>query len=466
MWENRISSHFNKELVETNLRHDAKKDQRFVLYWMQQSQRVIYNHALYYAINEANRLKMPLVVFFSVVNSYPDANERHYMFMMEGLVEVEQQLKALGINFVIALGSPEQTIRELLDDTYLLVMDKGYMKLQRNWRSEVASIAEMSDVLGCVEIESDLVIPIEMASDKEEYMARTIRPKIERQLYRVEQQLVLPELHNKTPIEIQHSSELSLKDYTAWIQDLPINHTIKKSNYFTGGRSHGIKLLDNFILDKLEDYGACNSPEFDCSSKLSLYLHFGQLSALEIFHRLNTQQQFNESKQKFLEQLIIRRELAYNYCYYRNDYDQFQSMTNSWAYITMALHCHDQRDYVYSKEALIGCNTHDPYFNAAMREMILTGFMHGYMRMYWCKKIIEWSITHEEAYQVALELNNTYFIDGRDPNSYTGVGWCFGLHDQGFKERPVFGKLRYMSEDGLKRKFNMDAYIQRVNELT
>ena len=130
-------------------------------------------------------------------------------------------------------------------------------------------------------------------------------------------------------------------------------------------------------------------------------------------------------------------------------------MTDGWAYQTMAMHRDDEREYIYTLEELIKCNTHDPYWNDAMREMVETGYMHNYMRMYWCKKILEWSPSYQEAYEHAIYLNNRYFIDGRDPNGYTGVAWCFGKHDHGWKERPIFGKLRYMNANGLKRKFKM-----------
>ena len=161
----------------------------------------------------------------------------------------------------------------------------------------------------------------------------------------------------------------------------------------------------------------------------------------------------------------MRRELAFNFVYYREGYDAFETMTNPWAYRTMDLHNGDVRPYLYNLEALENFATHDIYWNTAMKEMVITGYMHNYMRMYWCKKIIEWTPNFKKAYETAIYLNNKYFIDGRDPNSYTGVAWCFGIHDRGWRERHVFGTLRYMNAQGLKRKFDMEKYIERVDKL-
>jgi len=197
-----------------------------------------------------------------------------------------------------------------------------------------------------------------------------------------------------------------------------------------------------------------------------MYLHFGQISALEIYNVISKSdvlnQQAQSAKNQFLEQLIVRRELAINYVTYREGYDNFDTMTNAWAYQTMGIHQWDKRDYLYTQEQMVLGQTHDDYFNTCMLEMVRTGFMHGYMRMYWCKKIIEWTLTHREAYKIAVTLNNRYFIDGRDANSYTGIAWCFGLHDQGFRERAIFGKLRYMNDAGLRRKFDMNQYSRRI----
>jgi deoxyribodipyrimidine photo-lyase len=165
------------------------------------------------------------------------------------------------------------------------------------------------------------------------------------------------------------------------------------------------------------------------------------------------------------EQVFVRRELAFNFVYYNHQYDQFDHMTEPWAYLTMDNHQDDYRPHLYTKEQLEKADTHDPYFNAAMDEMRFSGYMHNYMRMYWAKKIIEWSNSYKEAYETTLYLNNKYFLDGRDPNSYTSVAWNYGRHDRAWTERPILGKLRYMNDKGLERKFDMSKYIQYVESI-
>jgi deoxyribodipyrimidine photo-lyase len=200
-----------------------------------------------------------------------------------------------------------------------------------------------------------------------------------------------------------------------------------------------------------------------------MYLHFGQISSLELLERvylaLEQGQLKGESFDQYIEQLLIRRELAFNYVFYHQGYDSFETMTENWAYQTMNAHEFDHKDYLYDLETLETYQTHDVYFNAAMKQMVKTGYMHNYMRMYWAKKIIEWSPSFKKAYETTIYLNNKYFIDGRDPNSYAGVAWCFGKHDRAWTEREIFGKLRYMNAKGLERKFNINQYVNDMNAL-
>jgi deoxyribodipyrimidine photo-lyase len=198
---------------------------------------------------------------------------------------------------------------------------------------------------------------------------------------------------------------------------------------------------------------------------MSPYLHFGQISPLYIALQIRKARGINKAnKEAYLEELIVRRELSMNYCYYNPEYDSYSGLPD-WAKKTLKAHRGDKREYVYSIEDLEDAQTHDPYWNAAQREMVLTGKMHNYMRMYWGKKLIEWSATPEQAFKCALYLNNRYELDGRDPNSFTGVAWCFGKHDRPWSERPIFGSVRYMNAAGLERKFDMEAYIRKIENL-
>ncbi len=468
----------NRVMIYQSAKDKARTDRKFCVYWMQQSQRTHYNHALEYAIEVANRLDLFLVVYFGLTTNYPEANLRHYGFMMEGLSEVVKDLDDKGIGWVIADASPEIGIIPLLADTEVLVMDKGYMGIQRIWRKDVINKTKDAGVSGIYEVESDLIVPIETASDKEEYAARTIRPKIMKKLNDyarpIESKILRKSwikeeenyLKKQYPL-FKGEESFNWKDY---LEASPVSKEIGYSPVYKGGYSQAIICLEAFMEEGLYHYDDSNTPAKDYTSKMSLYLHFGQISSLEIYIRIMDYASVNPVSQKaldgYIEQLVVRRELAFNYCYYRKGYDRFETMTYPWAYDSMKVHELDYRPIVYSLEILEAYDTHDPYWNVSMKEMVETGYMHNYMRMYWCKKIIEWSPSHEIAYQWAIYLNNKYFIDGRDANSYVGVAWCFGLHDHGWKEREIFGKLRYMNDKGLRRKFDMEAYIERINELT
>ncbi len=441
---------------------------QYVIYWMQQSQRVHYNHALERAIQIANQQNLPLLVFFGLTANYPDANQRHYVFMLEGLKEVKHILKTFHINFVVKYGSPEKALIPFLEDAHTLVMDQGYLKHQRTWRSFVLSyVKDHALNINIDVVDTDLIVPVEVASNKAEYGAYTIRPKIKKLYASFRDFSRISTLKNQTDLQIPSDDDLS--DINQTIRNLHLEHTLAPSVVFHGGYTQASQLFFDFLNKKINRYPESNDPSLDLTSKLSLYLHFGQISSLEILDRLfmalNSGQIEGEGFDAFVEQLLIRRELAFNYVYYQKGYDQFETMTEHWAYETMRIHDLDERPYLYSKEVIENQKTHDPYFNAAMKQMVITGYMHNYMRMYWAKKIMEWTPSFKEAYETILYLNNHYFIDGRDPNSYTGVAWCFGKHDRAWTERKVFGKLRYMNAQGLERKFDIKAYVHQMDTL-
>ncbi|MCZ2845589.1 MAG: deoxyribodipyrimidine photolyase, partial [Candidatus Bathyarchaeota archaeon] len=242
---------------------------------------------------------------------------------------------------------------------------------------------------------------------------------------------------------------------------LGIDKGIKKVPNFQGGNSVAKKHLEIFLKNKLDKYDELrNDPSLDFLSNMSPYLHFGQISPLYI--ALKVQDIESPGKNAYLEELIIRRELSINYIFYNHNYDNLNGLP-AWSKETLRQHEKDQRDYIYSKSELENAETHDPYWNAAQNEMKLKGKMHGYMRMYWGKKIIEWSQSPQKAYKIALHLNDKYELDGRDSNGYTGIAWCFGKHDRPWKERKIFGKVRYMSAGGLERKFNIEKYANKFS---
>jgi len=408
----------------------------YVLYWMQASQRVECNHALEYAVRQANERKEPLVVYFGLTDTYPEANERHYSFMLEGLNEVRLSLKDRGIAMVVRHNSPELGAVELARKASITVCDRGYLRIQKKWRQYAAEHIECP----LLQVESDVVVPVETASEKEEYSAATFRRKLHR---------VLP-IYLK-PMEEQaaliDSSRFLFDNYdttdtSGAISGLTIDRSVKPVNGFRGGTREAKARLEDFIDRKLGDYESSrNDPNADSLSNLSPYLHFGQISPLYI--ALEVIKTGSPGIDTFLEELLVRRELSMNFVQYNQGYDSFTGLPE-WAKRTLSEHSDDYRAFMYSLDELENAKTHDSYWNAAQSEMVVTGKMHGYMRMYWGKKILEWAASPEEAYRRALYLNNKYELDGRDPNGFAGVAWCFGKHDRPWGSRPVFGNVRYM----------------------
>ena len=422
----------------------------FVLYWMQESQRTRYNHALEFAIQQANKHKLPLVVLFVFDVNFPEANQRHFSFMIDGLKEVEKELKKRNIRLIFRQGNMVEDVVKFAQVAAMLISDYGYLKIQREWRDQIAKHL----VIPFVCLESDIVVPVEVASNKQEYMARTIRPKIEKNL-------------DNYLIPFQHSTYLG--EYLTKYESIKpeeilkqVDDSVKPVKTFKGGYSSALACLTDFIDNKLTNYHLHNKDLVNSNySELSPYLHFGQISVLEIVEKVKESKANLEAKIAFLEQLIVRRELAINFCYFNPNYDNFDFINPHWATETLEFHTLDEREYVYDLEALEKAETHDKAWNAAQLQMVNTGYMHNYLRMYWGKKIIEWSPSPRQAFYNMLYLNNKYELDGRDPNAFTGIAWCFGNHDTAWKERDIFGKVRYMNYQGLKRKFYIEKYINK-----
>lgn len=439
-----------------------KEEQKgeYIIYWMQASQRVRYNQALETAIRIANKRSLPVLVYFEITDDYPDANFRHYFFMIEGLREIMEELEKMGIQMIVNYHPDEKSpnLSELAKDAVMVVTDCGYLNFQLEWREKYAQ--ELPCLL--IQVESDVVVPVESVSAKEEFSAGTFRPKINRLLpkYLHPIDMTIPE---KSSIN-QDIASFSIRNLQGALKKLSIDTSVSPSPVFHGGTSKAEKLLQKFIEEKIYRFESLrNNPAEDYLSHMSPYLHFGQISPLYIALKLKSESPA-EAYRVYLEELIVRRELAINFVYYNANYDKFKGLPR-WAKSSLEKHQHDTRKNIYSIAELEHALTHDSYWNAAQQEMVFTGKMHGYMRMYWGKKILEWSPTPQEAFQRCIYLNNKYELDGRDPNGYAGVAWCFGKHDRAWKERPIFGKVRFMNDNGLKRKFDMEKYIQKVQDL-
>jgi len=442
-----------------NLNSFEAKNRKYVLYWMQSSQRIKYNFSLAYAILKANKLNKPLITFFGITSTYPKANLRHYQFMLEGLKEVSDSLEEIGVKMIILEKSPEKGVVDLAKDSCLIVVDKGYLKIIKQWLKFAAEHVECP----LIQVEDNVVVPVEEVSGKEEYSAATIRPKImkKRQSYLTKLSKTKP-VRNSINLEF---ASLDLEDYKKFISNRNMDKSVEKVRYFKGGSREASEHLENFIENKLSYYPQNkNDPNADYLSNLSPYLHFGQISPIYISLKILDAPVSEAAKESYLEELIVRRELAVNYVNFNQNYDSFDGLPE-WAKRTLLSHKKDSREYLYSLEELENAKTHDPYWNAAQDEMRVTGKMHGYMRMYWGKKLIEWTDSPETAFKIALLLNDKYELDGRDPNGYAGVAWCFGKHDRPWKERKIFGIVRYMNSNGLRRKFDADKYVQKIKGL-
>lgn len=447
---------------------DGKNQGEYVLYWMQQSQRIHDNHALNFAADIANKNNLPLVVFFALYSNYPEANERSFAFMLEGLYDVKKWLDNQGVNFVLRIGPAQEVIFDYLSDAFSFVMDYGYLKHQKMWRKNILDRIIKEDLHCSVDmIDTDMIVPVKVASDKREYGAYTLRPKLMKVLHEYRDSDPLPPLKNTKQLHLKFDDDLS--DVDMLLKKLNVDQSVTRSPFFKGGYLEASHAFSKFLYNDLKDYKDRNDPSNPKVSHMSMYLHFGQISPRELLERMTLamlQDQIDQASiDSLVEQLYVRRELAFNYVTYQKNYDIFEMMTQPWAYKTMEAHENDPRLYVYSIYDYESFQTHDEAFNAAMIEMVVTGYMHNYMRMYWAKKIIEWTPTFKEAYETIMYLNNKYFIDGRDANSYAGVAWCFGNHDRPWTEREIFGQLRYMNFSGLKRKFDIDLYIQKMRNL-
>lgn len=457
---------------------EAKEDGECVIYFMSRDQRVKDNHALIAAAKHAEVFNLPLVVVFNVYTNVKNRALQQYEWMINGLQKVEEQLRRLGIQFTVTIGKALENYNHIASEYNPAACYFDFSPL-RGPRNVKKSFAEKIN-LPCYVVDTHNIIPVWETSDKEEFAARTIRPKIYKKL---QEFLTEPEKIEEIVYRRQETNEK-----TDWESILKNVKGQKLNDYqliVRSGEDEAKILLRDFIENHLENYSELrNNPTVNEQSNLSAYLHFGQISSLRIVleiieHvRIETGNEISfdptrnkaanptevnpliASAEAFIEEIVVRKELCDNYCYYNSHYDSVQGL-KPWAIKTLELHKSDLREYIYSREELEQAKTHDDAWNAAQTQMIKTGKMHGYMRMYWAKKILEWTPNPETAIQYAIYLNDKYHLDGYDPNGYVGILWSIGgLHDRPWFERSVFGQIRYMNYDGLVRKFKIKDYIE------
>ena len=461
---------FNLKRVRRLNKFDTKIQK--IVYWMSRDQRLEDNHSLEFAIKLAKQHQAQLAIVFALDLAFARSNIRHFQFMLEGLLELKKQADELDLNFYIFNNSPDKALTELISKQQIttLITDFSPLRIKKNWLKKILETANKQQV-DVYEVDSHNIVPVWIASPKEEYAARTIRNKINSKLDEF--------LTEFSPLEklLTEVLKLNLETSLEQIQDKEnvdqvLNQIKQEKNQelllkypiqnIKPGVSEANLVLQNFLNQRLGIYNKLrNDPTQEAQSGLSPYLHFGQISSQRVALAVKQKQGNIASEEAFLEELIIRRELSDNFCFYNSNYDNPQGF-KGWARITLDQHLNDPREYLYSKEEFEYAKTHDPLWNASQLEMIQTGKMHGFMRMYWAKKILEWTKDYHQAMQIAIYLNDKYELDGRDPNGYVGIAWSIGgIHDRAWFEREVFGKIRYMNYNGCKRKFDVDGYIQK-----
>ncbi|HZW80093.1 MAG TPA: deoxyribodipyrimidine photo-lyase [Candidatus Deferrimicrobiaceae bacterium] len=426
-----------------------------VVYWMQRAQRGIDNPALDVAVAAANELEKPVVVFLAPVPFYPHANLRHYRFLAEGIPDIAEALGKRNIGFVLR-RFPEFSLPRFCDEVRaaLVVGDENPMREPESWRRTAAK--KLRGPLWTVD--ADVIVP-SMFLQKAQYAAHIIRPRLQAQLPRF---LVASKNPAARVLWKKPAGLSSLAPDFDITQDWQLDRSAAPVPQWRGGSKEALRRLGHFIKHKLPGYGSGrNKPEIDHTSRLSPYLHFGHIGPITVALAVDKSDASKADKEAFLNQIITWRELSINFVRFNPDYDNFEC-GEGWAHRTLAKHVKDRRPVLYAEAQLENAETHDPLWNAAQMQMVNSGWMHNYVRMYWAKKILEWTPSPTEAYRIAVRLNDKYELDGRDPNGYAGIAWSIvGKFDRPWFERPIFGQIRYMSGASTGKKFDSKKYIEQ-----
>lgn len=427
----------------------------YIVYWVQTGLRIDYNYSFVLAIDKANELNKPLLVYFALKeNKIP--NLRQYNFLKEGIIDFKKNLEKLGGNFLVEKVDSFEKILEIAKKSVLVVTDFGYLKNQRFVRNNLYKKIEVP----IFEVENDTFLPINLLASEKINFAFQIRKKVFEAIPYFAKNFYINELKNKSKIVNQSKNEIE-KMFSL----LKLDKNVFKSK-FVGGETQANLILNDFIENKLPYYKKYHSdPSKDFQSNLSPYLHFGFISPVKIVFEILKKYLINdENVISFFNELLVWRELSRNFVYFEKNYDNWKNLPK-WAIDTLDKHRLDKRQFIYNLNDLENAKTHDKYWNACQKELIFTGKMHGYMRMYWAKKVIEWTRDWRMAYDWLIYLNDKYELDGRDPNGYAGIAWSFGQFDHPWKERKIFGLVRYMNDKGLERKFDMKAYLKKISLL-
>jgi deoxyribodipyrimidine photo-lyase len=426
-----------------------------VVYWMQRAQRGWDNPALDVAVDAANALGVPVVVFFAPVPFYPHANLRHYRFLAQGIPDIVESLNKRNIGFVLR-RFPQHSLIKFCGEirTGLVVGDENPMREPEAWRQSATKKLKVP----LWTVDADVIVPSKLLQ-KEQYAAHIIRPRLQAQLSR----FMVPLKNPPARVAWKKPSNLASLDPEFDItRDWPLDTAVGPVSSFRGGTNEALRLLNEFIKHGLPTYATTrNKPEVHGTSRLSPYLHFGHIGPLTVALAVEKAHAPKADKEVFLNQIITWRELAVNLVRFNPNYDNFEC-GEAWAHRTLTRHANDDHPVLYTEHQLEHAETHDQLWNAAQIQMVTTGWMHNYLRMYWAKKILEWSPSPALAFQIAVRLNDKYELDGRDPNGYAGIAWSIvGKFDRPWFERPIFGQIRYMSGESTGRKFDRKKYLQQ-----
>lgn len=431
-----------------------------LLYWMSRDMRIHDNWALLHARDLAQQSQQPFAVIYTLEKNFLGGSKRQWDFKIAGLKSVATECEALNIPFTVLTESDNmKALAQLVvhHDAAAVVTDFSPLRIARKWVQTLATRVKVP----LYEVDAHNVIPAWYVSDKQEYAAHTIRKKVHRLLPAfLEEFPQLSRQHHKWKMplpEIEWEQLERKRGVDRRAQ--PVSHA--------AGEAAAHEQMEHFFTTAYHGYAEKrNDPNASATSGLSPYMHYGMISPQRVALDAHKYAVAENDKEAFLEELIVRRELADNFCFYNDKYDQFDGFPH-WAQETLNKHRGDKREVVYTLEQFENADTHDPLWNAAQKQLTQDATMHGYMRMYWAKKILEWTASPEDAQAIAIELNDRYQFDGRDPNGYVGIAWSIGgVHDRPWQERDIFGMIRYMNANGCKRKFDVVAYMQSQNQQT
>lgn len=446
-----------RKLNDATVRPDAD----YVLYWSQMNRRAEYNQALDHAIRIGNSLKLPVLFYEGLTCTYPYANDRLHTFILEGVADTASALKRRGVGYRFYLRrtprDPDDAVYRLAAGAAALVTDDYPTFVAAAHNARVPTKLRIPYYA----VDASCIVPMELL-DKREYAARTIRPKIHKLLPKH-----LAAYAGARPVRRwTGQAEWPRASVPELVSSCQVDHSVRPSVEFRGGAPEARRRLDEFLARRLHRYTReRNEPVRHATSNLSPYLHFGHISALEVALAVREHATAHKiDADGFLEELIVRRELAFNFCRHVARPDSLDPLPD-WVRLNLKAHAKDRRQHVYTRDQFEAAATSDTLWNAIQKELLLRGKIHGYYRMYWGKKIVEYSRTYEDALDTMIYLHDRYALDGRDPNTYTNILWCFGLHDRPWGARPVFGTIRYMSYEGMRRKTDVDAYIREIGQL-